>query len=139
MFRVLIVDDDAGIRKLIQLVCVRKGLQTEVASDGVEALQKIEEGNYAVVVIDLMMPRLNGYDLVERLGELQNRPAVVIVTAMPDIYIATLDMRFVRAVVRKPFDIDVLGAILLESTRSIEPADGLGAVEERLSSLELVP
>lgn len=130
MPKILVVDDDDAIRKLVALVARRKGFDVDLATDGVEALDLIASRSYDVAVIDLMMPRLNGYDLVTHLKDIPERPFVVIVTAMTDTLVAQLDASIVQSIIRKPFDIDLLGGLmtqLSETMRERRNAKGTGA------------
>ena len=110
--QILIVDDDSSIRTLLRLVAERRGYSVDVASDGVDAMRLLSEWHYDLAIIDLMMPRLNGYELVDSLRRLDQRPTVVIATAMTDSLIGLLDADVVHSVVRKPFDIEVLGSLM---------------------------
>lgn len=114
MSTILVVDDDEAIRKLVALVARRLGLSVDVACDGSEALDLITHNTYDVAVIDLMMPRLNGYDLVAYMKGLPERPFVVIVTAMTDALVSQLDATIVQSIIRKPFDVDLLGGLLTQ-------------------------
>ena len=116
---ILVVDDDEAIRKLVALVARRRGFAVDLASDGREALDLISHRTYDVAVIDLMMPRLNGYDLVAYMKNLPDRPFVVIVTAMTDALISHLDSSIVQSVIRKPFDVDLLGGLLTQLSESM--------------------
>jgi DNA-binding response OmpR family regulator len=115
--QILIVDDDASIRTLLRLVAERRGLTVDVATDGVEALQLLAERHYDLAIIDLMMPRLNGYELVTSMGQFEQRPAVVIATAMTDSLIGLLDAAIVHSIIRKPFDIEMIGDLMTEFVR----------------------
>lgn len=79
--RVLLVEDDAGIRRLIGDYLSHLGYQVEVASDGVEALRKFGScGAFDLVVSDLVMPMMGGLDLVKRLQELEIRVPVLLIS-----------------------------------------------------------
>ncbi|HYH05973.1 MAG TPA: response regulator [Thermoanaerobaculia bacterium] len=111
---VLVVDDDAGIRGLLRLLAERRGFTADVAVDGIEALQKLGECTYDLAIIDLMMPRLNGYDLVLDMSSHEQRPTIVVATAMTDVLIGQLDANVVHSILRKPFDIEVVGSLMTE-------------------------
>lgn len=114
MSRILVVDDDDAIRKLVALIARRRGFEVDLATDGLEALDLITHRSYDVAVIDLMMPRVNGYDLVAYMKRLPERPFVVIVTAMADTLLTQLDTTIVQSVIRKPFDVEFLGTLLTQ-------------------------
>jgi chemosensory pili system protein ChpA (sensor histidine kinase/response regulator) len=71
--RVLLVDDSISVRKVVGAMLERGGFAVVTAGDGVEALDALARGPVDVVVTDLEMPRLNGYELVE---DLRRRPAL---------------------------------------------------------------
>jgi CheY-like chemotaxis protein len=91
---------------LIGVVLRRDGYDVEEAVNGVEALAKLEEGDYGAIVLDLMMPQVSGYDVLAAITE-RRRPArcVVIVSAAAPKEIARADARIVRTVLQKPFDL----------------------------------
>ena len=112
--RILIVDDDSSIRTLLSVVALRAGVEADVAVDGLEAREKIAARQYDVIVLDLQMPRMNGFDLIRELRGINPRPAVIVLTALPTTHHVILDPSVVHCVVRKPFDLDVIGKNLLE-------------------------
>jgi DNA-binding response OmpR family regulator len=66
---VLIVEDDSAIRRLVRMVLEREGYQVEVAADGVEAVLKLGLVAYDVIILDLMMPNLDGFTFIETLSK----------------------------------------------------------------------
>ena len=113
------VDDDPGIRGLLKLLAERRGFTADVAADGIDALQKLSECTYDLAIIDLMMPRLNGYDLVLDMRGHEQRPMIVVATAMTDTLIGQLDADIVHSILRKPFDIEVVGSLMTELLTAI--------------------
>jgi DNA-binding response OmpR family regulator len=115
----LIVDDDEPIRKLLERVALRAGFDVDTAKDGVEALEKLQKKHYAIAVIDLMMPRLSGYELVQKISTLEPRPVIIVATAMTNGDIAKIDDSLVRRVIRKPFDVKSVAEALIDTARHI--------------------
>ena len=115
----LIVDDDAAIRALLQRVGLRAGFETETARDGQEAIEKLEYRLYDIVIVDLMMPRVSGFQLIEKISELQPRPTVIVATAMTNSDVARIDDSMIRRVIRKPFDLDAVAAVLIDTASDI--------------------
>ena len=107
---VLIVDDDPPIRMLLRQVFVRIGLTTREARDGMEALSCIDQAVPSLMVLDLMMPRMNGWQVLEQLREqnLLDRVPVVVLTAVGPSRTESLGEFGVRAVLNKPFEIQDL-------------------------------
>src|SRR5712691_10605764 len=126
--RILIVDDDSSIRTLLSVVAGRAGVAAEVASDGVEAMQKLEADAYDLIVLDLSMPRMNSYDLIARLRERSPRPAVIVLTALPARHFIELDPQVVHCVVRKPFDLNTFMALFVATASDLCEARRQGNV-----------
>jgi DNA-binding response OmpR family regulator len=106
--RILIVDDDDAIRALVLTVLRRRGYGLDTARNGVDALEKLSTCRYALVVLDLMMPRLSGYGVLEHLATLPDdaRPLVLVLTA--GLEPKPFDKSFVVGTMHKPFDIELL-------------------------------
>lgn len=105
---ILIVDDDDTIRALVVTVLRRRGYRVDTARNGVEALEKIEACRYALVVLDLMMPLMSGYDVLDALGghPAATRPLVLVLTA--GLEPKSFDGAYVVGTIHKPFDIELL-------------------------------
>lgn len=114
---ILIVDDEKAVRNLLTRVAQRAGFEAEGAKDGVEALEMLERKTYEIVIVDLMMPRLSGYELIQKINEMKPRPAVIVATALTNGDVASLDDSMVRRVIRKPFDIRAVANALMETAR----------------------
>ena len=109
--RVLVADDDAGIRLLLVTFLRRYGFQMRQARNGRETLDEMRAGNADLVIMDLTMPEVSGWDV------LQERARDVSLLHIPVIVITALDMnkatagvtgKSVSAVLGKPFDLDAL-------------------------------
>ena len=66
---VLVVEDDPAIRRLVSMVLLRQGYRVDVAADGLEAVLKLGVCDYDVIVLDLMMPNLDGFTFLNTLAE----------------------------------------------------------------------
>lgn len=115
----LVVDDDKAIRTLLQRIAKREGFEVAAAKDGLEALEMLEVRSYDIVIIDLMMPRLSGYELVQKISAIEPRPIVIVATAMASSDVASLDDSMVRRVIRKPFDVNVVAEALVETAQQM--------------------
>jgi DNA-binding response OmpR family regulator len=116
---ILIVDDEKAVRNLLARVAERAGFAADTAKDGIEALEMLRTKEYEIVIVDLMMPRLNGYELVQRISELKPRPAVLVATALMNGDTASLDDSMVRRVIKKPFDIKAVANALIDTARFV--------------------
>ena len=106
--RLLIVDDDDPIRALLMTVLRRRGFHADSARNGVEALELLAACRYSLVVLDLMMPRMNGYEVLDHVGKMPaaTRPLVLVLTA--GLGMRSFDSTFVVGTIQKPFDIELL-------------------------------
>jgi len=107
--RVLIVDDDAAIRKMLVEALSLEGYQTETARDGREALALLEDGSRRVVLLDLMMPIMDGWELCRHLAgdpALRQQLAIILMSAGEKLDQAR-DLQ-VEGYLAKPFDVDHL-------------------------------
>ena len=112
--RVLVVDDDANIRKMVIAALRREGYTFLEASNGRDALDLMRGEHPDVVVLDLMMPILSGWDVLrERMDEEDlRRIPVIIVSANKDPAVATVVDQGICAFLPKPFDIGALSALV---------------------------
>jgi two-component system response regulator FlrC len=105
----LVVDDDVAIRVLVTRVLERRHFVVATARDGAEAIEKLATAPYSVIVLDLMMPRVDGAGFLKYLEEYhpEQLPAVIVMTAFGASAVAELSPRPMRFV-EKPFDVNVL-------------------------------
>lgn len=111
---VLIVDDDDAVRKLLERIAIRAGFEAHGARDGQQAMELLSQRRFEIVIVDLMMPRVSGYDLVQKISAMPHRPIVIVATAMANGDVARLDDSMVRRVIRKPFDINAVSNTLMD-------------------------
>jgi len=111
--RILIVDDDAATRELIGSVLRRRELTVDEAEDGVEALELLKEHRYAVVLLDLLMPNVDGFGVIENLETAISTPVVLVITGADRSLIRKLDPQRIHGVVNKPFDAEDLATLVV--------------------------
>jgi DNA-binding response OmpR family regulator len=102
--RILLVDDDAGVRGSLQNVLVEEGYLVIPANDGQQALEFIASSFIDLVLLDLNMPRKNGWDTFERLSAEHPLVPVVLITARPNQLFTAVGAG-VGALLEKPLDI----------------------------------
>ncbi len=111
--KVLIVEDEPNARAGLAELVASWGYRTETAADGAAGLEMVQRWSPAVVVTDLMMPRMDGLQLLDRIGELDEAVAVVVVTAHGAIDSAVDAMRMgAYDYIQKPIDTARLRTIL---------------------------
>ena len=86
MARILIVDDEQKIREMIRKYAVHEGFDTDEASDGMEALEKCEKGNYDLVIMDVMMPNLDGFSAVKEIRKFRPNLPFIMLSALGEEY-----------------------------------------------------
>lgn len=112
--RVLVVDDDAVTRELLVTALAKYSLTVDVACDGREALALIKEHRYAVILLDLLMPVLDGFGVIDGLeSDLASPPVVLVLTGADRREIAHLNPRRVHGIIKKPFDRDEVAAVVV--------------------------
>lgn len=81
MFCILVVEDDPNTRKLMETVLVQNGYEVILAKDGIDALNKMDNHHVDLIVLDLMMPRMDGYEFTETLRQSNYNLPILMVTA----------------------------------------------------------
>ncbi len=106
--KILIVEDETSIARFVQLELEHEGYQTESVADGRQALDKAVQNDYDLIVLDVMLPSLNGIEVLRRLRQVKQTP-VIILTARDQIMdkVAGLDLG-ANDYMTKPFAIEEL-------------------------------
>jgi two-component system, cell cycle response regulator len=110
---ILVVDDEQAICDILSEALEHMGHRVETAKDGVEAIKKIEEGDFSIVITDMMMPRMDGMELIEYLVENRRGIDIIAITGHTMSYQYT-DVIAAGAAdfIAKPFTINELEAKL---------------------------
>jgi DNA-binding response OmpR family regulator len=114
-----VVDDDNAIRALLLTVLRRRGFPVDTAHHGGEAMAKLERCRYAVILLDLMMPRMSGWEVLQELSKYDQgqRPIVIVMTAGTEP--RDIDPRLVAGTIRKPFDVELLVDMVTASVATL--------------------
>jgi len=126
--RVLVADDDSSIRQLLCTIVRREGMEVDCVSDGSGAIEKLQENRYSVVLLDLMMPRVSGFEVIEylRANPPEIKPVVLVISAYADQRVRGVDAEIVAGVLRKPFEVADLGGIVGLCIRALDSELFLG-------------
>jgi two-component system chemotaxis response regulator CheY len=111
----LVIEDDDTIRRLTASLLRRAGFEPiDSACDGIEGLQKLRSGEYCLATLDLRMPRMSGYELLDELKRvpMTNLPKIIVATADRLYREHDLDAELVTGVLTKPYDIDTFMTIV---------------------------
>lgn len=108
MYEVLIVEDEENIASFINMELSHEGYKTEMCNDGKEGLEKSLEKDYDIIILDLMLPTLNGLEVCRRLRKSKNTP-IIMLTARDNVMdkVSGLQMGADDYIV-KPFAIEEL-------------------------------
>ncbi|HEX8409887.1 MAG TPA: response regulator [Thermoanaerobaculia bacterium] len=113
-YRALIVEDDPAIRRLVEKLLSRRHIEIDTAHDGREAVNKLTAGTYSVLILDLMVPELNGFEVIDFLKRENMNIPVAVVSAVSQQALTRLDLDIVKLVISKPFDVDEFTKGVLE-------------------------
>jgi two-component system OmpR family response regulator len=125
MAKILVVDDEVGIREMLSDALGLAGFECEVAIDGFDALKMLRSDPVDLIICDINMPRMNGYELLERIREQGNDTPALMLTARQDRNDVTHGLKLgADDYVTKPFGLEELilrvNAILRRSGRAEE-------------------
>lgn len=81
MFCIMVVEDDYNTRKLMEAVLTQNGYEVILANDGIDALEKMDKHHVDLIVLDLMLPCMDGYEFTKTLRENNNNIPILMVTA----------------------------------------------------------
>jgi DNA-binding response OmpR family regulator len=109
--KVLVVDDDPSVRKLLNQTLEMEGYEVSTAADGEEALEELPAAQPDVVVLDVMMPKLNGLDVLDRIRrnpETSTLPVILLTAKSSKEDVWEGWQRGVDYYMTKPFDVEEL-------------------------------
>jgi CheY-like chemotaxis protein/anti-sigma regulatory factor (Ser/Thr protein kinase) len=130
MTKILVVDDNSNERNGLCRILERAGYDARSAADGEQALQKIRDDKYDLLLVDIWMPRMNGLELLAQLPE-DSRPKALVITGdeSPDTLLRSLREK-AYLLVAKPLQLEVLLQVIkttLESPPGPDPIEVLSA------------
>ena len=111
MTKIMIVDDEPDLREMMKLMMAKEGYETEMAEDGTEFLNKINEFDPDIVTLDVMMPGLTTKEILEKLKNMKSKPKIILLTVVrfsEEEKKKLLKMGNVVDYVTKPFELDDL-------------------------------
>ena len=119
--RILIVDNDRAICWVLEKAFADEEYITDIAINGKEALEMIEKNKYALVIMDVMMPVMDGISALERLKKVPDRPETIIMTAHSSMENTVEAMKHgAYEYIVKPFDIDEIVSLAKSAIRKYE-------------------
>lgn len=114
--KILVVEDDDAIRALLIAALRREPFDVHAAVNGAEGIELVRASEYAVILLDLMMPALNGVEFLQAFHEMvpESRTVIFVMTAFDDAMVRHVAPNLVHGIVRKPFDVPQLVAMVRE-------------------------
>ena len=131
--RVLVVDDDREICDYMETFLTKDGIEVKTVSDPEAASEEVKNGGYHLVVLDLMMPKLDGVEVLSRIRKVDSDVAVVIFTGYPSLESAVQSMKLDAVdYLKKPFDPEefreVVGRVMRKKGLLRSPEENLHRV-----------
>lgn len=122
--RILVIDDDASVREVVSLILESLGYDCETAPDGTRGLVRFDEGGWDLVVTDLAMPEINGWEVAETVRRRAATVPIILITGLADAEIVNRAEQRGLPVVPKPFRWELLSAAVtqaLQGRPALEP------------------
>jgi two-component system, OmpR family, response regulator len=111
--RILIVDDDKAICDFMQSLLEKDGFIVKTLGDPTLVEDEIRQGDYHVMILDLMMPKMDGIEVLKKIRAIDSDIAVVIFTAHPNLDSAVASMKLDAVdYIKKPFNVDEFREVL---------------------------
>ena len=136
--RIFIVEDERRIARFLQIELEHEGFETETEENGTRAYERIMQGNFDLVLLDVMLPGMDGLTICKRVREVSSLP-IIMLTAKDDVEdkVAGLDIG-ADDYMTKPFAIEELMARIRNALRKHVPDQDGVPLEERLQVKNLV-
>src|SRR5574344_719414 len=140
--RILIVDDDNEIRELLEFDIGQSGYYVDTAKDGLEGLNKALNNSYDLILLDVMMPKMNGYDVCKNIRQAKLSVPILLLTAKGTIGDKTVGFDCgADDYLVKPFDIQevLLRIRVLLRRNQVEEKNSLTDEILKCGDIELMP
>jgi two-component system, OmpR family, response regulator len=116
--RILIVDDDRAICDYMQTLLERDGYEVKTLDNPLVVEEEVRTGGYHLIILDLMMPKLDGIEVLKRIRKVDSDIAVVIFTGFPNLESAVQSMKLDAVdYIKKPFNVDEFREVLARVMR----------------------
>ncbi len=113
--RVLVIDDDPSVRMVIRYLLEEFGYACETAADGRSGLARFDEGGWDLVLTDIAMPDVSGWDVIEAIRHRAPTMPILLVTAYDDPAVMRRASGWRVPVIAKPFRLETLKAAVLQA------------------------
>ena len=114
-YSILLVEDNKLNQTVVKFTLKRYGYEIDVANNGIEAVEKYKEGKYDFILMDIMMPEMDGIEATKAIRKMENEHRIPIIALTADIMVANEEKCLesgMDAHIAKPFEIDNLFKVL---------------------------
>jgi DNA-binding NtrC family response regulator len=138
--RVVVIDDEAAVGELLGKVLGRAGYDVQVAASAEAGLAALDAGDVACVVVDKLLPRMNGLEVMARVRQRAPGAAVVLMTTHPEPF--TFEAERPEVVLAKPFkNLEAIEEAVAQALEARRPQRPLTQLKERVAAVvaEIAP
>jgi CheY-like chemotaxis protein len=116
--QVLVIDDDASVREVVCYLLASFGYNCQTAADGARGLARFDEGGWDIVVTDLAMPEMSGWEVAEAIRRRSPTMPIVLITGLVDSEVLRRADERGLPVVPKPFRVEMLRTVLAKALQA---------------------
>jgi DNA-binding response OmpR family regulator len=111
--RILVIDDDKAICEYVTTILEKDGMSVTSLTNPLEAEEEVRNGSYHMIILDLMMPKMDGIEVLRQIRKLDSDVAVVMFTGFPNLESAVATMKLDAVdYITKPFQVEELRAVV---------------------------
>lgn len=136
--KILCIEDSRAIQKIVESTLTQAGYDVTLANNGIEGMEKLEEGDFDLVIIDLIMPKMNGFRVLREMSyrkKLSNLPTIVLSSDKRDQCIQEAKRLGVDHFVTKPFKEEHLTSVVFQTLQiNSDMATGIHCLKYRPTS-----
>ena len=137
MYRILVVEDEDDIQKILENYLIDQGYAVTLAYDGVDGIAKFHNGEFDLVLLDVMMPKIDGFGVCELIRRESNVPIIMLTALDEEAYqIKGFDMN-ADDYVTKPFSIPILLRKIAAILRRTQREDELQVISYKTLSVDV--
>jgi CheY-like chemotaxis protein len=116
--RVLLIDDDPSVREVVRYLLASFGYDCQTAADGARGLARFDQGGWDIVVTDLAMPEMSGWEVAEAIRRRSPTTPIVLITGMIDSEVMRRADERGLPVVPKPFRVEMLRMVVAKALQA---------------------
>jgi CheY-like chemotaxis protein len=116
--RVLVIDDDPSVREVVRYLLASFGYDCQTAADGARGLARFDQGGWDIVVTDLAMPEMSGWEVAEAIRRRSSTTPIVLITGMIDSEVMRRADERGLPVVPKPFRVEMLRMVVAKALQA---------------------